>query len=79
LLLLKDILGKAKRNIPAILDYLNHIEAKSLLNTPPIFAVYVSMPTLRWILKEEGGLREMEKRAKKKINERRCKFIYEAT
>lgn len=58
----KDILGKVKRAIPSILDYRNHIEAKSLLNTPPVFAVYVSMLTLRWI-KQEGGLSEMEKRA----------------
>lgn len=57
----KDILGKIKRSIPSILDYRNHIEAKSLLNTPPVFAIYVSMLTLRWI-KKEGGLREMEKR-----------------
>ena len=58
----KDILGKIKRVIPTILDYRNHIEAKSLLNTPPVFAVYVSLLTLRWI-KKEGGLTEMEKRA----------------
>src|ERR1700759_2186313 len=57
----KDILGKIKRSIPTILDYRNHIEAKSLINTPPVFAVYVSMLTLRWI-KKEGGLSEMEKR-----------------
>src|SRR5438477_6233986 len=61
----KDILGKIKRAIPTILDYRNHIEAKSLLNTPPVFAVYVSMLTLRWI-KKEGGLHKMEKR----MNER---------
>jgi phosphoserine aminotransferase len=57
----KDILGKIQRSIPSILDYRNHIEAKSLINTPPVFAVYVSMLTLRWI-KKEGGLREMEQR-----------------
>lgn len=61
----KDILGKIKRRIPAIMDYRNHIEAKSLLNTPPVFAIYVSMLTLRWIIKE-GGLAEMEKRAKQR-------------
>ncbi len=58
----KDMLRKVSRIIPAILDYCNHIEAASLLNTPPVFAVYVSMLTLRWI-KQEGGLKEMEKRA----------------
>src|SRR6478752_10583299 len=57
----KDILGKINRAIPSILNYHNHIEAKSLLNTPPVFAVYVSLLTLRWI-KKEGGLKEMESR-----------------
>jgi phosphoserine aminotransferase len=57
----KDILG-IKRPIPAIMDYRNHIAADSLLNTPPVFAVYVALLTLRWI-KKEGGLIEMEKRA----------------
>ena len=63
----KDILGKVKRTIPTILDYRNHIEAKSLLNTPPVFAIYVSMLTLRWI-KKEGGLKEMEKRTQQRSN-----------
>ena len=58
----KEILGKVKRRIPTIMDYQKHIEAASLMNTPPVFAVYVSMLTLRWIL-QEGGLPEMEKRS----------------
>lgn len=63
----KDILGKIQRPIPAIMDYRNHINAGSLLNTPPVFAVYVAMLTLRWIV-AEGGLVEMEKRANEKAN-----------
>lgn len=57
----KDMLGKVKRQIPTIMDYRKHIEAGSLMNTPPVFAVYVSMLTLRWIL-AEGGLAEMGRR-----------------
>lgn len=63
----KDILGKVHRAIPSILNYSNHIEAKSLLNTPPVFAVYVSLLTLRWI-KQEGGLVEMERRAQERAD-----------
>ncbi len=63
----KDILGKISRSIPSIMDYRNHIEAGSLLNTPPVFAVYVSMLTLRWI-KENGGLTEMEKKARERAS-----------
>ena len=58
----KELLGKISRKIPAIMDYRNHIEANSLLNTPPVFAIYVALLTLRWIV-QEGGLEEMEKRA----------------
>lgn len=61
----KDVLGKVQRKIPAIMDYRNHIEAGSLLNTPPVFAIYVALLTLRWI-KKEGGLKEMEHRANEK-------------
>ena len=61
----KSLLGKLSRKIPAILDYQKHIEAGSLLNTPPVFSIYVSLLTLRWIEKE-GGLVEMEKRNKAK-------------
>ena len=57
----KNITGKIKRNIPPIMDYQNHIRENSMLNTPPVFAVYVCMLTLRW-LKKEGGIAEMEKR-----------------
>ena len=56
----KDILGKTNRKIPAILDYRKHIEAGSLLNTPPVFSIYVSLLTLRWI-EAQGGLAAMEK------------------
>jgi len=63
----KDILGKIQRSIPSILDYRNHIEAKSLINTPPVFAIYVSMLTLRWI-KNEGGLRVMEQRTQERAD-----------
>jgi phosphoserine aminotransferase len=56
----KNILGKVERKIPTILDYRNHIENGSMLNTPPVFAIYVSMLTLRWI-KKTGGVEGIEK------------------
>ena len=68
----KQILGKIKRAIPAIMDYRNHIQSKSMLNTPPVFAVYVSMLTLRW-LKENGGVDAMEK-----ANNEKAALLYDA-
>ncbi len=61
----KALLNKTGRAIPTIMDYQKHIEAGSLMNTPPVFAVYVSMLTLRWILAQGGlsamGLKSTEK------------------
>jgi phosphoserine aminotransferase len=67
----KEILGKVARKIPAILDYKKHIEAGSLLNTPPVFSIYVSLLTLRWI-EANGGLVEMGKR-----NNEKAKLLYD--
>lgn len=66
----KNILGKAERVIPTVLDYQNHINEKSMLNTPPVFAVYVAMLTLRW-LKEQGGVAAIET-----INQQKADLLY---
>jgi phosphoserine aminotransferase len=55
-----EILGKTGRNIPSMLDYQVHIDKDSMFNTPPVFAVYVSMLTLQW-LKDLGGIKAIEK------------------
>jgi phosphoserine aminotransferase len=67
----KNVLGKVKRTIPTILDYRNHIKEASMLNTPPVFAVYVAMLTLRWV-KEQGGIPVMEQR-----NQAKAKLFYD--
>lgn len=63
----KSCLGKVSRPLPTILDYRNHIEAGSLLNTPPVFAIYICLLTLRW-LKKIGGVAEAEKRASERAS-----------
>jgi phosphoserine aminotransferase len=55
----KDLLGKVTRTIPSMLQYTTHIDNDSMYNTPPVYAIYVSMLTLKWI-KEQGGLTAME-------------------
>jgi phosphoserine aminotransferase len=67
----KDILGKVRRQLPSMMDYRQHIEAGSLLNTPPVFAFYVCMLTLRW-LKERGGVAAIER-----INDRKATLLYD--
>ena len=66
----KNILGKIKRNIPTMMDYRNHIAEGSMLNTPPVFAVYTCMLTLRW-LKKLGGVKAIEK-----INNEKAALLY---
>ena len=68
----KNILGKVKRSIPTILDYRNHIKEGSMLNTPPVFAIYVCMLTLRW-LKTQGGVAAIEK-----LNNEKAALLYAA-
>jgi phosphoserine aminotransferase len=51
----KDMLGKTGRQLPTMLDYQIHIEKESMFNTPPVFPIFVSMLTLKW-LKNKGGL-----------------------
>ena len=66
----EDILGKVSRKIPSIMDYKVHIDKSSMFNTPPVFAVYVSMLTLEW-LKSIGGIKAIEKE-----NEKKAQLIY---
>ncbi len=66
----KNILGKVKRNIPTMMDYRNHIAEGSMLNTPPVFAVYTCMLTLRW-LKKQGGVKAIEK-----LNNEKAALLY---
>jgi phosphoserine aminotransferase len=54
-----DLLGKTGRKIPAMFNYQTQIEGGSMYNTPPVFAIYVSMLTLKW-LKAKGGVPAIE-------------------
>ena len=61
----EDLLGKVNRYLPAMLDYRTFIKEDSMYNTPPVFPIYVSMLTLRW-LKKLGGTKVMQRRNKTK-------------
>jgi len=67
----KDLLGKVEREIPTMLDYRTHIAKQSSFNTPPVYPIYVSMLTLRWV-KEQGGIEAMEKK-----NAAKAKLLYD--
>ncbi|MEH2920197.1 3-phosphoserine/phosphohydroxythreonine transaminase [Samsonia erythrinae] len=68
----EDLLGKARRELPSILDYQILADNDSMFNTPPTFAWYLSGMVFKW-LKEQGGLAEMEKR-----NQEKADLLYHA-
>lgn len=55
----KDLLGKIVRTIPPMLNFKDQVEKSSVLNTPPVFSIYVSLLTLRWI--KAKGIDAIEK------------------
>ena len=57
----EDALGKVERAIPTMLDYRTHIKKGSMFNTPPVLPIYSALMTLRYY-KEQGGIKEMERR-----------------
>ena len=68
----EDILGKATRYVPTMLDYRTHIKEGSMFNTPPCLPIYTIMETLRW-LKGLGGVKVMEE-----MNKKKAKVLYDA-
>jgi len=63
-ILKESLLGKVNRQIPTMMDYRTHIKEGSMFNTPPVFPIYVTMLTLRWI--KEHGLDKIEANNKAK-------------
>jgi phosphoserine aminotransferase len=66
----KDFLETANTAIPSMMDYRQHVANGSMLNTPPVFAIYVCLLTLRW-LKKIGGIPAIEK-----INQQKADLLY---
>jgi phosphoserine aminotransferase len=67
----KDLYSRITKAVPSIFNFQKHAEANSCLNTPPSFAVYMLLETMRW-LEKKGGLAAIEK-----INEQKAKLIYD--
>jgi len=60
----KSLMEHTVRKIPAMLQYKTHADNGSMYNTPPVFPIYVTMLTLRWI--KALGLEAIENRNRKK-------------
>ena len=70
-LLRDELLRRAPRDLPALLDYRNHAGMGSVYNTPPVFAIYVSMLVARWLRDDVGGLDRMNA-----INREKARRLY---
>lgn len=66
----KDLIGRSGRKLPSMFDYKLHMENGSMYNTPPVFPLYVTMLTLRW-LKNLGGLTAIQAK-----NEAKAAILY---
>lgn len=67
-----DLLSRSRDDLPTMLNYRLLAEEKSLLNTPPVFAVYVVMLVTRWLMKDIGGLAAMHE-----LNRNKAAMLYE--
>lgn len=67
----KNFLKEANTGLPSMLDYRQHVANGSMYNTPPVFAIYVCMLTLRW-LKQLGGVEAIEA-----INNQKAALLYD--
>jgi phosphoserine aminotransferase len=68
----RDLLERTPGGLPALLDYRLMAENRSLYNTPPCFAIYVTGLVLAW-LRERGGLEAAGER-----NAEKAALVYDA-
>jgi phosphoserine aminotransferase len=68
----RELLERVPAGLPAVLDYKLMAENRSLYNTPPCFAIYVTGLVLAW-LREQGGLAAAGER-----NAAKAALVYEA-
>ena len=67
----EDLLGNARPETPAMLDWKLMADNDSMYNTPPCFAIYMAKLVYEWLL-DLGGLEEM-----KKLNEKKAALLYD--
>lgn len=66
-----DLIGNARPDTPSSLDYKVLVQNRSMLDTPPAYAIYMMKLMLEWML-DAGGLSEMKRR-----NERKAAVLYD--
>jgi phosphoserine aminotransferase len=67
----EDLIGKASKDTPTVMDYKLQADADSMLNTPSTYAMYIAGLVFKW-LKQLGGVAAIEK-----INVAKAKLLYD--
>jgi phosphoserine aminotransferase len=67
-----DLVARSPADLPSLVNYKVLAEGKSLLNTPPTFAVYMVKLVTDWLINEIGGLKKMAE-----LNRLKAKLLYD--
>ncbi len=67
-----DLVARSPADLPSLVNYKVMAEGKSLLNTPPTFAIYMVKLVTDWLLNEIGGLEKMAA-----LNQRKAAMLYD--
>ena len=67
----EDLIGSAREDTPAMLDYKLMADNDSMYNTPPCWPIYIAKLVFDWII-SIGGLEEMKRR-----NEKKASLLYD--
>ncbi|HVJ13236.1 MAG TPA: 3-phosphoserine/phosphohydroxythreonine transaminase, partial [Burkholderiales bacterium] len=66
-----DLIGKAAKGTPTVMDYKAQADADSMLNTPASYSMYVAGLVFKW-LQQQGGLAAIEQK-----NIQKAKLLYD--
>jgi phosphoserine aminotransferase len=67
----EDLIGRAAKGTPTVMDYKLQADADSMLNTPATYSIYVAGLVFKW-LKQQGGLAQVERH-----NVAKAKLLYD--
>jgi phosphoserine aminotransferase len=68
-----DLVAASPKDLPSMLSYNVMAENKSLLNTPPTFAIYMVKLVTDWLIRDIGGLDKMVE-----LNRKKAGLLYDA-
>ena len=68
----EDLIGNARPDTPAMLDYKLMADNDSMYNTPPCWCIYMTGLVLKYLENDIGGLAKMQE-----INEAKAKVLYD--